>query len=179
MPRRRSMLYAEAVSHLLRGAHRKDPGARTLPAPSTAEEALGWLALRLHGQERPHTQVRLMVRALGDAGELTAQLRHTWPDFERFLRDVAEMTGLLVPYPELPLATAYGFPHRSLREFLAAQALAEDISRHGLEEVPQSVLHRAVRGGAGRSPCRAPRGPWVRCSPTLPRSPPSGPRCWP
>lgn len=148
VPRRRSLLYAEAVKHLLSGAHRHGSGVRTLPARHLAEEALGRLALALHGQERPVTAVGDMVRALEQAGELTTRLKAQWPALDAFLAEVAETTALLVPHPSLALVEAYGFPHRSLREFLAAKALEADLARHGIGEVPPDALQGAVQQAA-------------------------------
>lgn len=145
VPRRRSLLYAEAVKHLMVGAHRTGEGVRSLPAQHLAEEALGRLALTLHGNEQPLTPVGDMIWALESSGDLAARLRPTWRGLAEFLRDVAETTGLLVPDPNLAMAERYGFPHRSLREFLAAKALEADIGRHGIGEVPLEALQGAVQ----------------------------------
>ncbi len=150
VPRRRSELYEAAVRSLLAGEHRSAGGpTRELPAAWLVEEALGHLALQLHGQERFLTPVGDLVRTLQQTGTLATDLASAhapWADLSRFLRDVAEVTGLLLPSPSLALAREYAFPHRSLREFFAARALAADIGQNGIGDVPEEALRGAMTG---------------------------------
>jgi len=139
-PRRRSELYRRAVDFLVQRSYAPGDGLR---ARGVATEALGVLALALHGDEGTVTREREIARVLRGH----AELRSEWGDIEAFLRDVAAKTELLVPWPSAQEVQGYLFPHRSLREFLAAEALAADIESHGgVGDVPEEALQAAIQG---------------------------------
>jgi formylglycine-generating enzyme required for sulfatase activity len=61
-----------------------------------------------------------------------ARLGKHWTTTTDFISEVAERTGLLIPDTgRVRDATAYSFPHRTFREFLAATALERDMGAFG------------------------------------------------
>jgi Sulfatase-modifying factor enzyme 1/TIR domain/NACHT domain len=120
LPTHRSMLYEQAVSTLIRGAHAE--GRPTLQHPELARGALEDLALVLHANEQPEVKLAQALTALGGS-PAAAEVAAKWGSGERFLADVARRTGLLLPYPNAFRVQGYLAPHRSLREYLAACAL--------------------------------------------------------
>ena len=104
-------------------------------------ELLGWAALRLNGLEGQAYRLEALIAALESDPQNAAQLRRHWSSPVAFIAEVAEHTGLLIPDTgRVHDATAYSFPHRTFREFLAATALARDLS---------TVTTRASKSHAG------------------------------
>jgi len=145
LPERRSALYRKAVQALL--TRNFGPGGGAIRDPVLVTEALGRLAIAVHGTDDPVSQLRDLVRELREAREVFPRLQEQWTDAERFLADVAHRTALLMPVPNAEEVEGYAFPHRTLREFLAATALEGDIGVHGIGEVPPDALEGAARDG--------------------------------
>ena len=165
VPRQHGKLYAEIVDLLLRCSHdtarhtlspQRDRGSarhRILTNVPLARRALGHIALQLHSRARqvyPIEDIEAVIAAAQDA-DLPQKLTEKFTDTNQFLRDVAQVTGLLVPDRDLN-PDGYYFPHRTFREFLAAQALAEDIGAEGLGR----ITDEQIRGAASHTAAEAP-----------------------
>ncbi|MEN0065305.1 MAG: SUMF1/EgtB/PvdO family nonheme iron enzyme [Myxococcota bacterium] len=133
VPERRWQLFQLAVDCLLRAAHR--PEGRGMEAPVAAVQALGEVALATHGREDDATTLEALCRVWpADRWRSTVGT-----SAERFFGDIADVTGLLVPVGRDRLVQRYAFPHRSLREYLAAQALASQL-RSGNDDALASMV---------------------------------------
>jgi formylglycine-generating enzyme required for sulfatase activity len=145
-PRRRVDLYRDVVRRLLTSD--LDPDR---PAPEDArdlEDALAWLALQAHGRADDALTREVLTGAMQGAPEAVVEVvrRHggPWP----LAAEIARCSALLEPDRHvLTDVDAYTFAHRTLREYLAALALRQDIDRHGLEGSPElrRVLKLATR----------------------------------
>ena len=140
VPKRRAELYAKALDVLVHRRHNpEDFTAPMLTEPGLAMELLGWAALRLHGQESDVYPRGALIAALEGDEKNRARLTQHWGSTETFIAEVATRTGLLIPDTgRVKGATAYSFPHRTFREFLAATALERDMREWaaGLEPQP-------------------------------------------
>ena len=123
IPTRPVQLYHQAIELLLRRGHAAEPrGVRDRLA---ARHVLSALSLALHEQGREAwtseelTELIWHVRKTDD--EANFKLKETWRGNEDFLDDVGRNAGIIGPHdgPHSP----WRYLHRSLREFLAADAL--------------------------------------------------------
>ncbi len=125
LPNYRGRLYGKAIELLLRRGHCAEPrGVRDVLA---ARQVLRELSLRLHEQGgeawlREELSEQVWGLRRGDE-EITFRLKETWATNEVFLDDIGKNAGVLGPH-DGPNA-AWRYLHRSLREFLAAEALRE------------------------------------------------------
>ncbi|MCK6522141.1 SUMF1/EgtB/PvdO family nonheme iron enzyme [Myxococcota bacterium] len=129
-PSRRGDLYERALKLLLTRDHNAEDAAPAAPMrePELTLELLGWAALRLHGLEGDAYRARELIAALDADPRNTKRLIKHWSSPATFVAEVAERTGLLIPDTgRVKDATAYSFPHRTFREFLAATALERDM----------------------------------------------------
>ncbi|MBK9648671.1 MAG: SUMF1/EgtB/PvdO family nonheme iron enzyme [Deltaproteobacteria bacterium] len=130
VPSRRGDLYERALKLLLTRDHNAEDAAPVAPMrePDLTLELLGWAALRLHGLEGEAYRRDALITALEADARNAARLGKHWPSPAAFVAEVAERTGLLIPDTgRVRDATAYSFPHRTFREFLAATALERDM----------------------------------------------------
>ncbi|MBK9367636.1 MAG: SUMF1/EgtB/PvdO family nonheme iron enzyme [Deltaproteobacteria bacterium] len=130
VPSRRGDLYERALKLLLTRDHNAEDAAPVAPMrePELTLELLGWAALRLHGLEGEAYRARELIAALEADPRNAERLGKHWPSAAKFIAEVAERTGLLIPDTgRVKDATAYSFPHRTFREFLAATALERDM----------------------------------------------------
>jgi hypothetical protein len=133
VPSRRGDLYERALKLLLTRDHNAEDAAPVAPMrePDLTLELLGWAALRLHGLEGEAYRRELIAALEADARN-AARLGKHWPSAATFIAEVAERTGLLIPDTgRVRDASAYSFPHRTFREFLAATALERDMGAVG------------------------------------------------
>ncbi|MCB9765612.1 MAG: SUMF1/EgtB/PvdO family nonheme iron enzyme [Alphaproteobacteria bacterium] len=122
-PERRATLYSEAIALALNPSllDRKRP---TLKDEALAGEVLGVLSLALHGEARDRYPMRQVARALQEHKALNEQVREVYGDVDALLRDVAKVTRLVTVRGRARSAQAsVHFPHRTYREFFAAEAL--------------------------------------------------------
>ncbi len=152
IPSQRSTLYARIIAWLLTRRHEQT--VRKLPDPQSAQDALGHIALKLHSQEGQVYSTQHMVQALETDTHLRDRILRHYTDAASFFRDVAAISGLLVPSDAR--CTGYHFPHRTFREFLAAQALERDIARNGLGAIPPDALDGAGKTDQPRTCAPAP-----------------------
>ncbi|MBK9648731.1 MAG: metallophosphoesterase [Deltaproteobacteria bacterium] len=130
VPSRRGDLYYEALQILLKRRNNTEDAAPVTPMrePELTLELLGWAALRLHSEEGEAYRARALITALEADPRNAERLGKHWPSAAKFIAEVAERTGLLIPDTgRVRDATAYSFPHRTFREFLAAAALERDM----------------------------------------------------
>jgi formylglycine-generating enzyme required for sulfatase activity/predicted phosphodiesterase len=130
VPSRRGDLYERAIKLLLSRDHNAEDAAPVAPMrePDLTLELLGWAALRLHGLEGEVYRRDALITALEADARNAARLGKHWPSPAAFIAEVAERTGLLIPDTgRVRDANAYSFPHRTIREFLAATALERDM----------------------------------------------------
>jgi hypothetical protein len=130
VPSRRGDLYERALKLLLTRDHNNEDAAPVAPMrePDLTLELLGWAALRLHGLEGEAYRRDALITALEADARNAARLGKHWPSPAAFVAEVAERTGLLIPDTgRVRDASAYSFPHRTFREFLAATALERDM----------------------------------------------------
>jgi formylglycine-generating enzyme required for sulfatase activity/predicted phosphodiesterase len=130
VPSRRGDLYERALKLLLTRDHNAEDAAPIAPMrePDLTLELLGWAALSLHGLEDEAYRRDALVTALQADPRNAARLSKHWSNPATFIAEVAERTGLLIPDTgRVKDATAYSFPHRTFREFLAATALERDM----------------------------------------------------
>ena len=146
IPERRGELYDNAVHILLhRGAGADRPG-RLVKEPDVVLATLGWLALRLHGDQGEVYPIAHMRTTLAEHPRAEQQVERIWGGLTTFLAEVAEVTGLLVPDEGDPTrARGYHFPHRTFREYLAATALVLDMAEQGIGRVPPEAIQGAAR----------------------------------
>lgn len=150
LPSRRAVLYDRAVGLLLRSAHRPERSLR-FEDPPLVREVLARLALALHGQEQTTWPLARLRNVIESDARSWSRVEKLWRSADRFLADVARVSDLLVPEGPKGDPRGYRFPHRTFREHLASVALADDLTRNGLGEVPQAVLQRVAKGEpAGR-----------------------------
>ena len=129
VPRRRTELYQAVVQALLEDTHKPKAHRSPLPSPELGMEALGHIALALHGREQGAAHPRRRIVACFEAKSgLRHRVEKVWGGTEGFLAAVASTTGLLLPERE---GRAYRFAHRTLQEFLAAYALSCDLEDDG------------------------------------------------
>ncbi len=125
LPDSRVAVYDRAVALLLKRGHCPEP--RGVAAPIDARHLLGPLSVDLHGtgvESWEEEDLRERVRELRLADRtLHARLQETWTSNDALLEDLGRNSGLLGPHDG---STAnWRYLHRSLREFLAAEALAK------------------------------------------------------
>ncbi|MCK6522050.1 SUMF1/EgtB/PvdO family nonheme iron enzyme [Myxococcota bacterium] len=155
VPSRRGELYERALKLLLTRGHNDEDTAPGAPMrePDLTLELLGWAALRLHGLEGEAYRRDALISALeADARNATRLGKH-WSSPAAFVAEVAERTGLLIPDTgRVRDATAYSFPHRTFREFLAAMALERDMGAvgAGMSKSRKSELSRVFAEGRAR-----------------------------
>ncbi|MBK7761743.1 MAG: NACHT domain-containing protein [Deltaproteobacteria bacterium] len=134
VPSRRGDLYERALKLLLTRDHNAEDAAPVAPMrePDLTLELLGWAALRLHGLEGEAYRRDALITALEADARNAARLGKHWSSPAAFVAEVAERTGLLIPDTgRVRDASAYSFPHRTFREFLAATALERDMGAVG------------------------------------------------
>ncbi|MBK9369612.1 MAG: SUMF1/EgtB/PvdO family nonheme iron enzyme [Deltaproteobacteria bacterium] len=134
VPSRRGELYERALKLLLTRDHNTEDAAPVAPMrePDLTLELLGWAALRLHGLEGEAYRRDALITALEADARNAARLGKHWSSPAAFVAEVAERTGLLIPDTgRVRDASAYSFPHRTFREFLAATALERDMGAVG------------------------------------------------
>jgi formylglycine-generating enzyme required for sulfatase activity/predicted MPP superfamily phosphohydrolase len=133
VPSRRGELYERALKLLLTRDHNnEDTPVAPMREPDLTLELLGWAALRLHGLEGEAYRRDALITALEADTRNAARLGKHWPSPAAFVAEVAERTGLLIPDTgRVRDASAYSFPHRTFREFLAATALERDMGAVG------------------------------------------------
>lgn len=153
VPDQRGPLYKRALGMIASGAYRPHQAAR-LRHPDTALRALAHVALALHGAEQETWRTSSIVDRLSASARVRAWLE-PFGGAEPFLAEVARTTGLLVPEGPSGAPDGYRFPHRTFREYLAAQALEADLAEAGVGTVPQGVLEPS-RTSAGELRQRTP-----------------------
>jgi hypothetical protein len=134
VPSRRGELYERALKLLLTRGNNTEDAAPVAPMrePDLTLELLGWAALRLHGLEGEAYRRDALIAALEADARNAARLGKHWSSPAAFIAEVAERTGLLIPDTgRVRDASAYSFPHRTFREFLAATALERDMGAVG------------------------------------------------
>jgi formylglycine-generating enzyme required for sulfatase activity/predicted phosphodiesterase len=134
VPSRRGDLYERALKLLLTRGNNTEDAAPVAPMrePDLTLELLGWAALRLHGLEGEAYRREALISALEADARNAARLGKRWASSAAFVAEVAERTGLLIPDTgRVRDASAYSFPHRTFREFLAATALERDMGAVG------------------------------------------------
>jgi formylglycine-generating enzyme required for sulfatase activity/predicted phosphodiesterase len=153
VPSRRGELYERALKLLLTRDHNNEdtPGV-PMREPDLTLELLGWAALRLHGLEGEAYRRDALITELAVDARNAARLGKHWTSPAVFVAEVAERTGLLIPDTgRVKDATAYSFPHRTFREFLAATALERDMGPVGAAVVNDaSELARVFTEGKER-----------------------------
>jgi formylglycine-generating enzyme required for sulfatase activity/predicted MPP superfamily phosphohydrolase len=146
VPSRRGDLYERALKLLLTRDHNnEDTPVVPMREPDLTLELLGWAALRLHGLEGEAYRRDALITALEADARNAARLGKHWPSPAAFVAEVAERTGLLIPDTgRVRDASAYSFPHRTFREFLAATALERDMGAvaAGVSKSRKSELSR-------------------------------------
>ncbi|MCK6522049.1 metallophosphoesterase, partial [Myxococcota bacterium] len=154
VPSRRGELYERALKLLLTRANNTEDAAPVAPMrePELTLELLGWAALRLHSLEGEAYHREALITALEADARNAARLGKHWPSPAAFIAEVAERTGLLIPDTgRLRDATAFSFPHRTFREFLAASALERDMGAVGAGVAPGAgELSRVFAEGKAR-----------------------------
>ncbi|MCK6516917.1 SUMF1/EgtB/PvdO family nonheme iron enzyme, partial [Myxococcota bacterium] len=134
VPSRRGDLYERALKLLLTRDYNAEDAAPVAPMrePDLTLDLLGWAALRLHGLEGEAYRRGALITALESDPRNAERLSKHWSSPASFVAEVAERTGLLIPDTgRAKDATAYSFPHRTFREFLAATALERDMGAVG------------------------------------------------
>lgn len=141
VPPTRVELYDQAIEVLLKRGHgaKATKGVRS---PTAAKPLLAALSLRLQETEGESWTKAELLESLEEtlAGEskLASKLSLAWTDGpESFLDDVAEKSGLLADHGDQN--GKWRYLHRSLREALAAEALAAT--------GPDAIVERATRLG--------------------------------
>ena len=165
VPSQHGKLYDEIIDLLLRCSHDTDRHTvprqrghdsarhRVLSNVPLARRALGHIALQLHSRTQQVYAIEDIETEITEAKDtdLPQKLKEKFSTPAQFLSDVAQVTGLLVPDRD-PNPDGYYFPHRTFREFLAAQALAEDIGAEGLGRITDDQ----IRGAASRMAAETP-----------------------
>lgn len=136
LPVTRSGLYDAAIELLLRRGHCQQP--RGVESPTIARDLLGALSLALTDDGAPNWSEDTLIRALHAVRDadpsLDRRCTRTWPGgVDTSLRDIARNSGIIAAHdgPGEP----WRYLHRSLRERLAAEALA----RQGAAAVVERV----------------------------------------
>lgn len=128
LPDNRTKLYQRAMDCLLyRGDLNPQAPKEPVRAPETVEAALVFLASRLLAEgEGPWTRGRI-IQHLRSNQNLMTELQATWSEdtCNTFLDEIGRTVGILVPQG-VPLGRAFGFPHRTLGEYLASRGLVHD-----------------------------------------------------
>jgi formylglycine-generating enzyme required for sulfatase activity/predicted MPP superfamily phosphohydrolase len=154
VPSRRGELYERALKLLLTRDHNnEDTPVAPMREPDLTLELLGWAALRLHGLEGEAYRARELITALEADPRNAERLGKHWPSAAKFIAEVAERTGLLIPDTgRVRDASAYSFPHRTFREFLAATALERDMGAvaAGVSRSRKGELARVFTEGKAR-----------------------------
>lgn len=125
LPVTRSGLYDAAIEQLLRRGHCQQP--RGVESPTIARDLLGALSLELTEDGAPNWSEDALVRALHAVRDadpsLDRRCARTWPGgVDASLGDIARNSGIIAAH-DGP-AEPWRYLHRSLRERLAAEALA-------------------------------------------------------
>jgi hypothetical protein len=99
VPSRRGDLYERALKLLLTRDHNNEDAAPVAPMrePDLTLELLGWAALRLHGLEGEAYRRDALIAALEADARNVERLGKHWPSAAKFVAEVAERTGLLIP----------------------------------------------------------------------------------
>jgi cellulose biosynthesis protein BcsQ len=125
LPPARTGLYKETVDLLLRRGHCPEP--RGMKDVRAARRVLRALSLRLHdtgGEAWSQAELEDHLRDLRrEDAALAEDLSATWGSLDAFLRDVGHHSGVLGPHD--PGDAPWRYLHRSLREYLVAEELAE------------------------------------------------------
>jgi formylglycine-generating enzyme required for sulfatase activity/predicted phosphodiesterase len=154
VPSRRGELYERALKLLLTRGNNTEAAAPVaqMREPDLTLELLGWSALRLHGLEGEAYRRDALIAALEADARNAARLGKHWSSPAAFVAEVAERTGLLIPDTgRVRDASAYSFPHRTFREFLAATALERDMGAVGAGVAAGAgELARVFAGGKAR-----------------------------
>ena len=127
LPMHRGQLYAAVIDLLLRRGHCPEP--RSVRDRRAARTILQRLSLALHkggGEAWTQDELSAVLKQLRRSEhEIDQLLKETWDGSnEQFLDDVGFNSGVLGPHdgPDEP----WRYLHRSQREYLTAEALAED-----------------------------------------------------
>ncbi|MCK6517504.1 SUMF1/EgtB/PvdO family nonheme iron enzyme, partial [Myxococcota bacterium] len=142
LPRKRAQLYERAITILL-NRHELNPDAPedVVRAPDDTLAALRSLAPRLLRQgEGPWTR-EVCVELLREDRAVMERLRETWPMSTalEFLKESGRTLGLLTPQAG---GLRYGFPHRTLGEYLTSLGLVEDAAARS-SAVEEALRHPA------------------------------------
>ncbi|MBI5852695.1 MAG: SUMF1/EgtB/PvdO family nonheme iron enzyme [Planctomycetes bacterium] len=125
LPTRRGRLYQAAIDLLLRRGHCADP--RGVKDRLAARAVLRPLSLRLHegvGEAWTREALSAVLWDLRKADvDLNFQMKETWDSNEVFLDDLGHNSGVLGPHDGRHAPWRY--LHRSMREYLAAEQLAD------------------------------------------------------
>lgn len=129
LPRRRVELYQEVVHLLLTRGHSPDLADAQRPFEQSVGPSmvLAWLALHSHSQESEQLPVSSLKARISKAPDEVREGLGAIP-LERWLRRVGTGAGLLEPDRT---EDRWSFAHRTIREFLAARALADEVLRLG------------------------------------------------
>ncbi len=147
IPARRATLYERIFAHLLGGKHRREK--RPIPRPVLVRAVLRHLAAAMTDAGRDSEPVEVLEERLWTAEGLMEELGKVarWRQAPgAFLADVAARTSILAPH-DGPGAD-WRYWHRTFREALAAEALAERLEAGGEAELLARA--REVTGDLGR-----------------------------
>ncbi len=122
--RYRSQLYDQIFDLLEEGRHHKPP--TPIDNRKVAHQGLCQLAYRMTEDNRDTEAMEAIEGRLLNDRQLRASLRVTWPRVRDYLDDVAEKTGILGPHDGREVD--WRFWHRTFREALAAQRMAEALT---------------------------------------------------
>jgi formylglycine-generating enzyme required for sulfatase activity/cellulose biosynthesis protein BcsQ len=124
LPSARVDLYRRTLDLLLRRGYCPEP--RGMKDALAARRLLRALSLRLHeqgGEAWTLAELDAQLRALRELPTHDQDVRQTWESNDRLLLDLGHNAGVIGPHD--PGDAPWRYLHRSLREFLAAEALAE------------------------------------------------------
>jgi len=141
VPNTRAEVYDEAVEHMLARTFAPDGKVWVGPirAPTVVRRALIQICGALHAHPRDPWPHELVCEALYADAELLRELKEHWGSVDAFLTDQARRVGLLVR-PRSGRRRGWMAPHRTLREYLAAQGLVQAWRQAGLGDRQPTAL---------------------------------------
>ena len=151
LPPTRPKLYVAAVDAFLKRSWVEGDGTRRVGDVGIARDVLAEVALRLHGLGRDRyteDQVNRALRALRrENADLSRDIETIWKTNDAFFENVFQVSGLFGPVDGA--GNAWGFLHRSFREFLAARALVNRAVVEAVKAVTEAVEVEEAQASAG------------------------------